>query len=120
MVDIRPFCGIHYNPSQFQDLAKVICPPYDITTPEMQQELYRRSEYNFVRIEYGQELPQDTDTFNKYTRAASTLKDWLEQRILVVDDNPALYIDDHTFTHQGKTLQRRNINCLVKLEKIDG
>jgi uncharacterized protein (DUF1015 family) len=118
LVDIRPFRGIHYNPSQFKDLSKVICPPYDITTLEMQRELYLRSDYNFVRIEHSQELPQDTDTFNKYTRAASTFNEWLEQQILVVDDIPALYLDEHTFTHQGKTLQRRSINCLVKLDDL--
>ena len=116
MADIRPFHGVHYNPSLVKNLAKVICPPYDITSPQMQQDLYQCSEYNFVRIEYGREMAQDRDTFNKYTRAASTFKSWLEQRILVVDDKPALYIDVHSFTHQAKTLQRRSITCLVKLE----
>jgi uncharacterized protein (DUF1015 family) len=82
----------------------------------MQQELYQRSENNFVRIEYGKELPQDKDTNNKYTRAAATLKRWLEQQILVADDKPALYLDEHHFTHQGKTLRRRSLNCIVKLE----
>jgi uncharacterized protein (DUF1015 family) len=116
LADIRPFHGVHYNPSLVKDLAKVICPPYDIISPQMQQELYQRSDYNFVRIEYGRELPQDKDTANKYTRAASTLNSWLKQQILVADEKPSLYIDDHTFTHQGKTVRRRSINCLVKLE----
>ena len=116
MADIRPFHGVHYNPLLVKDLAKVICPPYDITSPQMQQELYERSDYNFVRIEHGRELSQDSDTFNKYTRAASALKSWLERRILLFDDKPALYIDDHSFMHQGKTLKRRSITCLVKLE----
>ena len=74
----------------------------------MQQELYQRSDYNFVRIEWGREQPQDKDTFNKYTRAAATFKSWLEQRVLVADEKPSLYIDEHTFTYQGKTLRRRN------------
>jgi len=116
LADIRPFQGVHYNPSLVKDIAKVICPPYDIINPQMQQELYQRSDYNFVRIEYGRELPQDKDTFNKYTRAAATFKDWLAQSILIIDERPALYIDEHTFTYQGKTYHRRNINCLVKLE----
>ena len=116
MADIRPFQGVHYNPALVKDLGKVICPPYDIITPQMQQEFYQRSDYNFVRIEYGKELPQDKDTFNKYTRAAATLKNWLTQRILIIDEKPSLYIDEHTFVHQGRTLHRRSINCLVKLE----
>ncbi len=116
MADIRPFRGVHYNPSMVKDLTKVICPPYDIITPQIQQELYQRSDFNFVRIEYGRELPQDKDTFNKYTRAAASFKDWLDKRILVTDEMPSLYIDEHTFKHQGRTLKRFSINCLVRLE----
>jgi len=116
LADIRPFHGVHYNPSLVKDLAQVICPPYDIITPQMQQELYQRSEYNFVRVEFGRELPQDRDTDNKYARASSTLKKWLEQGVLKVDEKPSLYIDDHHFTHHGKPYRRRSLNCLVKLE----
>jgi uncharacterized protein (DUF1015 family) len=119
LADIRPFRGVRYNPSPVKDLAQVICPPYDIIPPQMQQELYRRSDYNFVRIESGRELPQDKDTDNRYTRAAATLKQWLEQGILKIDDKPSLYIDDHHFTYRGKTYCRRSINCLVKLEEWD-
>ncbi len=60
MADIRPFRGIRYNQSLVNDLAAVICPPYDIITPQIEQELYRRSEYNFVRLESSRELPQDS------------------------------------------------------------
>lgn len=116
MADIRPFQGLHYNPALIKDLSKVICPPYDIISPQLQQELYQRNDYNFVRIEWGKEQPQDKDTFNKYTRAAVTLKSWLEKKVLVTDEKPSLYIDEHTFTCQGKTISRRNLYCLVKLE----
>jgi uncharacterized protein (DUF1015 family) len=117
LADIRPFRGVHYNSSLVKDLADVICPPYDIISPQMQQELYHCSDYNFVRIEFGRELPQDSNSDNRYTRAATTLKKWLEQGILKVDDKPSLYIDNHRFIHQGKTYHRRNLNCLVKLEE---
>jgi uncharacterized protein (DUF1015 family) len=116
LAEIRPFQGVHYNPSLVKDLAKVICPPYDIISPQLQQELYQRSENNFVRIEYGRELSQDKPASNKYTRAAATLKRWLEQQVLVVDDKPALYVDEHHFIHQGKTLHRCSFNCIVRLE----
>jgi uncharacterized protein (DUF1015 family) len=116
LAEIRPFHGVHYNPSLVKDMAKVICPPYDIIPPQMQQELYQRSDNNFIRIEYGKELPQDKDGSNKYTRAAATMKQWLEQQILVADEKPAIYIDEHQFTHQGKMLKRRSLNCIVKLE----
>lgn len=119
MADIRPFCGVHYNQSLVNDLASVICPPYDIITPQMQQELYQRSEYNFVRLEFGQELAQDTATENKYTRSAAILEQWLKQRILKVDQTPAIYLHDHYFIHQGKEYRRRGIIARVRLEEWD-
>jgi uncharacterized protein (DUF1015 family) len=119
LADIRPFHGTHYNPTQVKDLAKVICPPYDIISSQMQQELYRRSESNFVRIEFGRELPQDKATNNRYTRAAATLERWLEQSVLKTDAKLSLYIDDHRFTYQGNPHLRRSLVCLVRLEEWD-
>ncbi len=117
MAEIRPFRGIHYNPSRVGDLAAVICPPYDIITPQVQQELYQRSEYNFVRLEFGRELPQDNDTDNKYTRSRATLEQWLEQGILVMDETPAIYLHDHHFVYQGRQFRRRGIIAAVRLEE---
>ncbi|OGO43130.1 MAG: hypothetical protein A2137_07970 [Chloroflexi bacterium RBG_16_58_8] len=117
MAEILPFHGIHYNPAQVKDLAKVICPPYDVISPQLQQELYQSSEFNFVRIEYGRELPQDTGTANKYTRALAVLQKWQEQGVLTTDEQPAIYIADHSFLFRGKKYRRRGITCLVKLEE---
>ena len=119
MADIRPFRGVHYSPSAVGDLAGVICPPYDIITPQLQLELYRRNEFNFVRIELGRDLSNDRDGDNRYTRAAGTLERWLETGVLTEDDRPALYVDEHRFSHQGKTWSRLSITCLVKLEDWD-
>ncbi len=95
MAEIHPFRGLHYNQSLVNDLSVVICPPYDIITPQMQQELYLRSEYNFVRLESGRALPQDTVTDNKYSRSVATLEQWLNQGIIEVDEAPAIYLHDH-------------------------
>ena len=117
MAEIRPFCGVHYNQLLVKDLAAVICPPYDIITPQIEQELYRKSEYNFVRLEHGRELPQDTVRENKYTRSAATLRQWLKQGVLKVDDTPAIYLHDHYFIHQGRKYKRRGIIVRVRLEE---
>jgi len=119
VAEIRPFRGVHYNQLLINDLSAVICPPYDITTPQLQQELYQRSEYNFVRLEFSRELPQDGVTDNKYTRSAATLEQWLEQGILKVEEAPAIYIHDHYFTHQGRKYKRRGIVACIRLEEWD-
>ena len=119
MAEVYPFCGVRYNQKLAKDLADVICPPYDIITPQLQTELYHRSEYNFVRLEFGRELPQDTATDNRYTRSAATLKQWLEQGVLVVDQAPAIYLHDHYFSYKGKEFRRRGIIARVRLEEWD-
>jgi uncharacterized protein (DUF1015 family) len=117
MAEIRPFRGVHYNQALLKDWSSVICPVYDIISPQQQQELYQRSEYNFVRLEFGRDLPQDTATDNKYTRAAVTLEQWLRQGILVTDAQPAIYLYDQNFTHQGQEYRRRSLTVRVRLEE---
>lgn len=117
MAEIFPFHGIHYNPSVVGDPARVICPPYDIIPPSMQQTLYDRHDKNFIRIEFGKEYPQDKDTDNRYIRAAHTLTSWLEQKVLVRDDKPAFYVNDHYFEIAGQVFSRRALNCIIKLEE---
>ena len=119
MAEIRPFRGVRYNQSLVKDLSEVICSPYDTITPQLQQELYYRSQYNFVRLEHGRELPRDTVADNKYTRSAATLEQWLKQGVLEVDRVPAIYLHNHYFTYQGKECRRRGIIVLVRLEEWD-
>jgi len=119
MAEIRPFRGVRYNQQLVDDLSSVICPPYDIITPQLEQELYHRSEYNFVRLEHGRQLPQDTIIDNRYTRSAATLQQWLELGILKVDEAPAIYLHDHYFMHQEKQYRRRGIMVRVRLEEWD-
>jgi len=119
VAEICPFNGVHYNPSLIKDWPAVICPPYDIITPQLQQELYLKSEYNFVRLEFGRELPQDTATDNKYTRSVATLEQWLKQGILESDEEPAIYLHDQYFRHQRRAYKRRGLSARVRLEEWD-
>ena len=119
MAEIHPFRGVRYNQGRVKDLADVICPPYDIITPQLQQELYHRSAYNFVRLEFGRESPQDTAADNRYTRSAATLEQWLGQGVLAADKTPAIYLHDHYFQYEGKEYRRRGIVAAVRLEEWD-
>jgi uncharacterized protein (DUF1015 family) len=117
MAEIRPINGIRYNSKQVKDLSEVICPPYDIISPQQQGELYARNPYNFVRVEYGQETPSDSPADNRYTRAEHFLEEWLRNDILAVDRAAAIYVHDHYFMHRGKEVKRRGIVVRVRLEE---
>jgi len=119
MAEICPFRGVRYNQSLVKDLSVVICPPYDVITAQMEQELYHQSGYNFIRLESGRELPQDTVSDNKYTRSSAMLEQWLKQGVLEVDEAPAIYLHDHYFTYQGREYRRRGIIVCVRLEEWD-
>ena len=119
MAEIRPFRGVRYNEALVTDLATVICPPYDIITPQTAQELYRRSEHNFVRLEYGHQLPAGADTSDRHSHSLVTLEQWLKLGILKTDEKPALYLHDHYFTYHRKEYKRRGILVSVRLEEWD-
>jgi len=116
MAEIRPFRGLHYAGA---DLSALLCPPFDVISPEEQRRLYARSPFNAVRLEYGETLPDDTPSSNRYTRAAATLRDWLQSGVLVREDAPALYVDDQQFTHERRLLTRRSLFARVRLHDWD-
>ena len=117
MAEVRPLKGIRYNKNLVKDPGRVMCPPHDVIPPQMQDELYKLNEYNFVRIEFGRELPQDVPADNRYTRAKAVMDKWLAENVLKPEDKPALYLHEYTFTSQGKTYKRKVIIARVRLEE---
>ena len=84
MIRIAPFRGVFYNQKKIRDLAKVVAPPYDVISKEEQEKLYKKSPYNFVRLD----LSQEPDSYNS---VAQTLNEWQAQGILERDETPAIY-----------------------------
>jgi len=119
VADICPFRGIRYNQRLITDLSRVICAPSDIITTKMQRDLYRQSEYNFVRLDASLRSASDKSEDSRWQRAAATLEDWLDKGILQIDEVPAIYLHDYYFTYLGKECMRRSIIALVRLEEWD-
>ena len=74
MPTIQAFRGLRYNLGQVGALSDVLCPPYDVIGPELQDQLYKKHPANFIRAELNRDEPGDDDKSNKYTRAAKFLK----------------------------------------------
>ena len=119
MAEIRPFAGLRYNQSIVNDISTTICPPYDVISLTLHQDLLKRNEYNFIRLEDADTSPADNAANNKYTRTAETLALWLDTKILVPEKTPVIYIDDHYFHLHGKDGMRRGIIARVRLEEWD-
>ncbi|AGG06232.1 MULTISPECIES: DUF1015 domain-containing protein [Dehalococcoides] len=119
MAEVRAFHGLRYNPMFVDDMADVICPPYDIISPEQEKALKERSPYNYIRLEYSQPTPQDNIVDNRYTRAAAILEKWIGERVMTAEKKAAIYIHDHYFSVFGKQYKRRGIIARVRLEEWD-
>ncbi|MFW6125975.1 MAG: DUF1015 domain-containing protein [Chloroflexota bacterium] len=116
MADVQPFHAIRYNAERFRDLSALICPPYDIISPQDQLRYLQKSPYNMIRLEFGEGSPDDTAQDNRYTRAAATLDNWLRDEILVGEQRPAFYLIEHRFSQPGDANSRFSLIARVRLE----
>jgi len=109
-MEVSPFKGICYNQGIVGDLAHVLCPPYDVITPEQQKLYYEASNYNAIRLEF----PEPTG--DSYQRAATTFQQWLKHGNLQLDSVSSFYLHDHRFDYAGEKKVRRGLIVRVKLE----
>ena len=115
MAEIQPFRAVRYNPDVAGDVSLHICPPFDVITPQLQQELYDRSPYNIVRLELARRgLSEDP-----YEQAAETSQLWLDSGALKHEDEPSIYVTEEVFEYQGQKLFRRGFVAAVRLEDYD-
>jgi len=116
LAEISAFLGVRYNQELVEDMAAVICPPYDVISSEEQKAYYEKSDYNVIRLEHGMVLPHDTKTNNKHTRACIAFNQWLKDRVLLIDHVPSFYIHEHGFTYQNIRKRRLGLTACVRLE----
>jgi uncharacterized protein (DUF1015 family) len=90
-------------------LARLVAPPYDLIGPALQAELYGRSPYNVVRLEYGREN-------DRYAAAAQTMRRWQSERILDRVARPAIYFYSQFFAHEQSHLRRDGYIVRLRLE----
>ncbi|MGE5197038.1 MAG: DUF1015 domain-containing protein [Deltaproteobacteria bacterium] len=113
MTEIKPFRAIVYNPEKVKDVSRVVCPPYDIISPAQQQYYHEASPYNLIRLILGKDVPGE----NKYERAAVHFNEWLKNKILVQDKEPAAYFYHQQYKVRGEVKTRLGFIALLKLDE---
>ncbi len=116
MTEIKAFKGIHYNSEKFTNATKVVCPPYDVISPAQQDAFHTRSEHNFIRLEAGKDKPGDDKDHNKYTRARDVFNQWMQEGVLVQDDQPAIYYYRQEYKIQGERHSRLGFFAAMKIQ----
>ena len=112
---IEPFRPYIYDVNLSGEIKNLTAPPYDVISKELQDELYERSQYNIIRLEYGKELQGDDDKENKYTRAARLFDEWTGKGILKRATINAIYVYSQIFNIDGIDYERTGFMSLFKL-----
>ena len=120
MPTVRAFTGLLYDPGIAGPLDKVTTPPYDAITSAEQERFYRASPYNIVRVVLGKAQPGDDESANQYTRAASYLRRWVEERVIAAAGRRSVYPYQMAFQWHGSERTVKGVIAEVELETWGG
>ena len=109
---IEPFRALMFNREIAGEPARVVAPPYDLIGAARQHQLYDRSPYNIVRLEFGREP-------DRYGAAEKTLAEWMSAGVLRRPERPAIFQYTQTFDVEGRLLHRTGFIARVRLEEFD-
>ncbi len=113
MAQVKPLKALRYTPKAGR-LESLVCPPYDIISPQQYEQLCQANPYNLVRLE----LPGLSGAANPYAQAGELLQAWLAEGLLACDERPAFYLYRVGFAVQGRPYHFLALGCLVELEEF--
>lgn len=123
MAIFKPFSALRYDTrTAGAQLSDLICPPYDVIDPAMQDALHRKSPHNIVSVELAKASPGDAPGNDKYTRAAAALTALVSAGALKQDPQPSFYVYEQTFdiasggASRSQIVTRRGVFGAIKLE----
>jgi uncharacterized protein (DUF1015 family) len=116
MAEVVPFKGVCY--SERLEAEAVVAPPYDIISPELREALYMRSPFNIARVDAGKDFEGDSETENKYTRAAALLEEWSRSGALRVDEKESFYAYRMDYETESGDKSLLGFFGLLKLEPL--
>ncbi|MDR1084223.1 MAG: DUF1015 domain-containing protein [Deltaproteobacteria bacterium] len=120
MVKIAPFKGYVYNPDEIASHGGLLTsPPYDVLTQAQKDGYHRSHPHNFLHLDLGPVLPKDKDPLAWHTRSAKLLKEWLREKVLIRQKQPAIFLIDTDWIHpvSGRKQTRHGLMCLMRLVK---
>lgn len=116
MVEVKPLNAIVYNQDKV-NMTDVIAPPYDVILDDYREELYKRSDYNIVKLILAKGSKDLSDANNRYDEAAKYFRAWLEAKVLVKLEKPCiLYLLQKYTTEDGRNITRKGFIARNKIE----
>lgn len=116
MVEVKPLKAIVYNQDKV-NMTDVIAPPYDVILDDYREELYKRSDYNIVKLILAKGSKDLSEANNRYDEAAKNFRAWLEAEVLIKLEKPCiLYLLQKYTTEDGKNITRKGFIARNKIE----
>lgn len=119
MAEVRGFNGIRYRLARPEEAAEVIAPPYDVIGPAEQAALEARDARNVIRLELPRDAEGDSETHNRYTRAAELFRQWVEAGVLARDEAPSLYLYGQRYQTAEGPRERLGLLGALKVEPFE-
>ncbi len=107
MVDVRPFRAIRYT-EKAGNPKNLITQPYDKINQDMQREYYEKSPYNYCRLI----LPIEE---NRYATVHQRIYEWLNERRLAKDEEPAIFVCRQEFNLDRSHCSRTGLIAALRL-----
>ena len=119
MANVRAFRGLRYNPAAVEDIGAVLCPPYDLITPQIQQDLMEKHPLNVIHLEAGEGLDWSADPEGRYAETSERFEEWLRDGVLRPEAEPCYYLMRHSFILGGRERSRLGLVACVGLEDYE-
>lgn len=113
MPEVFPFQPLQFAAGR-GDVSAVIAPPYDVLDEQDKAALLARDGHNIVAVDLPHVPPKELGPKEAYERAAATLQRWIETRVLVRQETPAIYAYRQSFDFGGQHYQRCGMACTVE------
>jgi uncharacterized protein (DUF1015 family) len=112
-LELAPFRGVRYAQDRVSGLAEVTSPPYDVIFRDKEDQLMAADPHNVVRLILPRAEPGCPG--EEYDHAAESLRRWQDEKILVTDPEPALYMYEQSASDEAGPgwLQRGLIGALA-------
>ncbi len=122
MIQIKGFRGIHYNVNKFGcDWSDLVCPPYDVLDDTSWKNILDRCPFNFLQLT----LPYPPSKIGRvpeggYKKIRDKIKKWIEDGILVQDEEEGIYLYRQKYSCSGKDCERYGLLALLRLPTEEG
>lgn len=108
-MEIEPIKALIYN-NEKVDINDCIAPPYDVIDKNYQDDLYKRSPYNIIRLILS-------NAKNPYEQAKIDFCDWIKKEILIKTKKDSIfYIIQKYKNEKGKLIERKGFIARNKIE----